>query len=70
MVNKGRRGEDFRYSGRFPQGGLKKGNPVMTTNTVTARRQKQQSHLQLRPYDKNNISVMCWGCASDVPSMF
>ena len=32
------------YSGRFPKGGLKKGNPTMTTSTVTAKRKWDLQH--------------------------
>ena len=32
------------YSGRFPEGGAKRGKPTMTTSTVTARRKRDPQH--------------------------
>ena len=32
------------YSGRFPEGGPKRGNPTMMTSTVTARRKGDSQH--------------------------
>ena len=45
MFSAKNRKNEKNYSGRFPTGGPKRGNPTMTTSTVTARRREDPQHF-------------------------